>query len=56
MRAKCFCIFYFCGLNYVYVPKKSKKKKKLKKIYLDASRIALKIQKIQFLGGKNWKK
>ena len=32
--------------------KRVKKKKKLKKIILDARRFALKIQKIQFLGKK----
>ena len=43
-----FRITYFCGFNYAKLPKNGKKKKKLKKIFLDASRIVSKSQKIHF--------
>ena len=45
---KCFCITYFCFFNYANISKKKFKKKKLKKIFLDPSRIASKSQKNYF--------
>ena len=56
MRAKFFCIFYFCGLNYVYVPKKSKEKKKVEKNISRRQQNCVENPKNTVFGGKQLEK